>query len=228
MVGGGLTMGSSPGSSVASPRGRGARSSSFLSLFYLSILAFRAFTLSIALTSRSLSLSFSLLVAISRHPLSPGSWPSARVFRDQEVKFALGSKCRLRMRMGVGMLGCRVGWVGGESGSEQRHRTQNRGRNGYTKMKAEMTVIWLVLYICIFLLNNGGCLWNPHLLHKVRFDGWYFPILQIYTRSSGWHQSCSYTSKFRQVPNMDLGKSKGHRSDILLNYDVIHIYVKLS
>ena len=64
-------MGSSPGSSVASPRGRGARSSSFLSLFYLSILAFRAFTLSIALTSRSRALSFSLLVAISRHPLSP-------------------------------------------------------------------------------------------------------------------------------------------------------------
>ena len=144
MVGGGLTMGSSPGSSVASPRGRGARSSSFLSLFYLSILAFRAFTLSIALTSRSRALSFSLLVAISRHPLSLGSWPSVRVFRDQEVKFALGSKCRLRMRMGVGMLGCRAGWVGGESGSEQRHRTQNRGRNGYTKMKAEMTVIWLV------------------------------------------------------------------------------------
>ena len=60
-------MGSSPGSSVASPRGRGARSSSFQSLFYLSILAFRAFTLSIALTSRSLALSFSLFVAISRH-----------------------------------------------------------------------------------------------------------------------------------------------------------------
>ena len=141
MVGGGLTMGSSPGSSVASPRGRGARSSSFLSLFYLSILAFRAFTLSIALTSRSRALSFSLLVAISRHPLSPGSGPSARVFRDQEVKFALGSECRLSTRMGV--LECwGAEWVSrGESGSGQRHRTPNRGRNGYTKMKTEMTVI---------------------------------------------------------------------------------------
>ena len=90
-------------------RGRGANSSSLSSLFYLSLLASRAFTLSIALTSLSLSLSFSLFVAISRHPLSPGSGPSARVFRDQKVKFALGSKCSLSMRMGVGMLGCRVG-----------------------------------------------------------------------------------------------------------------------
>ena len=52
--------------------------------------------------------------------------------------------------MGVGMWGAESGWVGGVSGSEQRHRTQNRGRNGYTKMEAEMTGIWLV------------CTWAPH------------------------------------------------------------------